>query len=109
MQQKKSRREKKSFLPKKKFEIFEKYPIKLWIPFILLIIIFAASYFLSGSLSKEFANIVDYIIKIVIIIGIILGVIVFFLFSKKIRLLRFFIFGAIIFLTLFFIFYKFLR
>jgi len=109
MQQKKSRKEKKSFLPKRNFEIFRKYPVKLWIPFVLLIVVFLIGFFISDYLGKDFAKVVDLIIKIIVITGLILGVVVFFLFSKKIRLLRFFILGALIFFTLFFIFYKVLR
>ena len=64
MQQKKSRKEKKSFLPKRNFEIFRKYPVKLWIPFVLLIVVFLTGFFISDYLGKDFAKVVDLIINI---------------------------------------------
>jgi hypothetical protein len=98
---------KRSFLPKFKFDLLQRYPLKLWIPYVLMVILFFFSIILVNQIPSSFANIIDLGVKVLIGIGTVIAGIILVAYLNKIRILKFFIVSILLALLIYLV-YKFI-
>ena len=94
-------------MPKFKFDLLQRYPLKLWIPYGLIAILFFASILLVNQIPASLANFIDWGVKIIIGVGVMVAGVVLIAYLNKIRILKFFIVSILLALVIYMV-YKFI-
>lgn len=93
-------------MPKFKFDLLQRYPLKLWIPYGLMVVLFFAGILLVNQIPAPLANFIDLVVKIIIGVGVIVAGLILIAYLNKIRILKFFIVSILLALLIYMV-YKF--
>lgn len=94
-------------MPNFKFDLLQRYPLKLWIPYVLMVILFLASIILVNQIPSYFANIIDLAVRILVGAGLVIAGVFLIAYFNKIRILKFFIISILLALLIYMV-YKFI-
>ena len=91
----------------KSWEFSQKYPLKLWLPFILIFFVFIISLTYVNRMPLYIIKMIDYSILLILFLIFCVVLIFLFIYLKKIRMLKFSIVAGLLLMT-FFMLYKYL-